>query len=151
MCSCLYTNAGAHSLHFLSQHTVSSTLTHKHIVSPTPRGHGLSWVGAVIYLSDETEPVSGWSQGEVQTPWENCVFPRFKEVTLKQRANTRCYKIKLSLNGTRKQKKKTSHTLSHFSKHVFKLGCKSVYLIGLYGNPIFNEEEVCNRASDKNK
>lgn len=49
-----------------------------------------------------------------------------------------------------------------FSEHVFKLGCKNVYLSGLYENPICNQEGGgwvgglggwgrSNRASDKNK
>lgn len=43
------------------------------------------------------------------------------------------------------------NTRYHFTEHAFKLGCKNVYLPGLYENPICNEEGVSNRASDKNK
>lgn len=36
-------------------------------------------------------------------------------------------------------------------EHVFKLGCKNVYLSRLYQNPICDKKGMSNRASDKNK
>lgn len=88
------------------------------------------------------------------TPREGRLFPQPVKAALKRsqrvRSKDSVQQKKIEPKWNMLANRATLHP-GHFSEHVFKLGCKNVYLSGLYENPICDTEGMSNRASDKNK